>query len=79
MKFQFRANNNDRTSGIIDAFAKQILTEAALFSFQHVGKRFERTLVGARDDAAATAIIKQCVNGFLQHSFFVADDNIRRA
>ena len=79
MKFQFRADNNDRTSGIVDTFAKQILTEAALFAFQHVGKRFERTLVSPRDNAAATAIIKECVNGFLQHSFFVADDNIWRA
>ena len=38
MQFQLRANNDHRTTGIIDAFTKQVLTEPALLAFQHIGQ-----------------------------------------
>jgi hypothetical protein len=45
---------------------------------QHVGERLQRALVGARDDAAAAAIVEQSIDRFLQHALFVAHDDVRR-
>lgn len=78
VQLQLRAGHDDRTARIVDALAEQVLTEAALLALQHVGQRLERTLVRARDRAAATAIVEQRVDGFLQHALFVADDDVRR-
>ena len=79
MQLQLRTDDDHRTAGIVDALAEQILAEAALLALQHVGERLQRTLVGARDDAAAAAVVEQRVDGLLQHALFVADDDVRRA
>ncbi len=79
MQFQLRAHHDHRTTGIVHALAEQVLTEPALLALEHIGQRFQRTLVGAGDHAAATAIVEQGVDGFLQHPLFVADDDVRRA
>src|SRR2546430_7974985 len=42
MQFQFGANHDDRTPGIVHPFSQQVLAETALFSFESIGKRFER-------------------------------------
>ena len=49
-----------------------------MLALERVGKRFERAVVGAAQDAAAAAVIEQRVHGFLQHALFVADDDVRR-
>ena len=36
VQFQFRTCDNDRTSGKVDPFAKQVLPEPSLFSLEHV-------------------------------------------
>ena len=79
VQLQLGAGHNDRTTGEVDALAQKVLTEATLLTFQHVGQRLQRALVGTGDDAAATAVVEQCINGFLQHPLFVADDDVRRA
>ncbi len=79
MQFQFGADHDDRTAGIVDALAEQVLPEAALLALQHVGERFQRPLVGAGDDAAAAAVVEQRVDRFLQHPLLVADDDVGRA
>ncbi len=79
VQLQFRTDGDDRTAGIVDALAQQVLAEAALLALQHVGERLQRTLVGAGDDAAAAAVVEQGVDRFLQHALFVADDDVRRA
>ena len=78
MQLEFRTDRNNRTAGIVNALTQQVLTETTLFAFQHIGQRFQRTLVGAGNRAGTAAVVKQGVNRFLQHAFFVADDNIRR-
>ena len=78
MQLEFGTDHDHRTAGVIDALAEQILAEAALLALQHVGERLQRTLVGARDDAAAAAIVEQRVDRFLQHTLFVAHDDVRR-
>ena len=78
VQLQFGPDHDDRTAGIIDALAEQVLAETALLAFERVGERFERAIVGAAQHAAAAAVIEQRVHGFLQHALFVAHDHVRR-
>src|SRR5918999_4464961 len=55
---KFRSDNNDRTAGIIDPFAEQVLTEPTGFTLQHVAERFKRSAVLARDSSTPPAVIK---------------------
>ena len=41
-------------------------------------QRLQRTIAGAGDGAAVTAVVEQRVDRFLQHALFVADDDVRR-
>ena len=79
MQLELRPNHDDRAARIVDALAEQVLTEPALLALQHVGERLQRTLVGAGDDAAATAVVEQRVDQLLQHALFIADDDVGRA
>ncbi len=58
VQLEFRAHDDDGASRIIDALSEQVLAEAALLSFERVGKRFQRAVVGAAQDAAAASIIE---------------------
>ena len=78
MKFQFRTDNDDRSARVIDTLAEQILTETSAFAFEHVAQRFQRAIARASDGAAVTAVVEQCVDRLLQHTFLVANDNVRR-
>ena len=75
---QVGAYGNHGTAGVVDALTQQVLTEAAAFTFNHIGQRFERAFVGAGHGFAATAVIQQAVYRFLQHAFFVAHDDVGR-
>ena len=74
----FRTDDDNGTAGIVDTFAQQVLAEAALFAFQHIRQGLEGTVAGARDRAAAAAVVDEGVHRFLQHTLFIADDDIRR-
>ena len=78
VELEFGTDDDDRTAGVIDALAEQVLAEAALLAFERIGERLERTVVGAAQHAAAAAVVEQRVDGFLQHALFVADDDVRR-
>ena len=78
VQFQLRADHDDRTAGIVDAFAQQVLTEAAALALNHVSQRFQRALVGAGHGFAAAAVVEQGIHGFLQHALFIAHDDFRR-
>ena len=76
---EVRTDDDNRTAGVVDALAEQVLTEAALLALEHVGQRLERAVVRAGDRAAAAAVVDQSVNRFLKHALLVADDDVRRA
>ena len=76
---QLRADDDNRTAGIVHALAQQVLTEAALLALEHVGKDLERAVVGAGHRTAAAAVVDEGVHRLLQHTLFVADDDIRCA
>ena len=78
VQVQRRADHDDRTARVVDALAEQVLAEAALLALDHVGERLQRALVGAGDRAAATAVVHQRVDRFLQHALLVAHDDVRR-
>ena len=79
MKFELRPDHDHRTARIVDALTEQVLAEPALLALQHVCERLQRPLVGAGDDAAAPAIVEQCVDRLLQHPLLVTDDDVGRA
>ena len=76
MQFQFGTHHDHRTAGIVDALAEQVLTETTLLAFEHIGKRFQRTLIGTGNDTTAATIVKQRIDRLLQHTLFVADDDV---
>ena len=77
MQLQRRTHYDDRTAGVIDALAQQVLAEAAALALDHVGQRLQWALVGAGHCLAATAVVEQRVDSFLQHALFVAHDDFR--
>ena len=78
IKLELRADDDNGTAGIVDALAEQVLTEAALLALEHIAEGLERTVIGARDGSSAAAVVDQSVDGLLQHTLFVADDDVRR-
>src|SRR6185369_17038643 len=62
---ELRTDDDDRTPGVVDALAEQVLPEAAGLALQHVGERLERALVRAGDRAAAAAVVEQRVDRLL--------------
>ncbi len=78
VQLQLGADDDDRSAGVVDALAEQVLAEAALLALQRVGQRLQRTVVRTTQHTAAAAVVEQRVHGFLQHALFVADDDVRR-
>ncbi len=78
MQTQLRPDDDHRSTGIVDALAEQVLTEATGLALEHVRERLERALVGAGDRAAAPAVVEQCVDRLLEHALLVAHDDLRR-
>ena len=76
---QLRADDDDRTAGIVHALAQQVLAEAALLALEHIGQALEGTVVGAGDRTAAAAVVDQGVHRLLQHPLLVAHDDVGRA
>ena len=78
VQLELRANDDDRTAGVVDTLAEQVLPETALLAPQEVGQRLQFVVVATRDRPATPAVVNQRVYGFLQHALLVADDDLRR-
>ena len=78
MQLQLGTDDDDRTAGVVDALAEQVLTEAPLLALEGVGQRLERPVVGAAQHAAAAAVVEQRIDRFLKHALLVADDDVGR-
>ena len=78
MQFQSWAHHDDRSTRIVYAFTEQVLTESTLLAFDHIGKRLQRSFVGPSYGTTTTAVVKQGVDGFLQHSLLISNNNVRR-
>ena len=73
---QGRTDNDNRTAGVVHALTQQVLTETTLLTAEHFGQRLEGTVGGAGNGLTAAAVVDQRVDGLLQHSLLVADDDI---
>ena len=76
VQLELRADDDDRTTGVVDALAQQVLAEAALLALEHVGQALERAVVGAGHRTAAAAVVDEGVHRLLQHTLFVAHNDI---
>src|SRR5205823_2266310 len=79
VELELGADHDDRTAGVVDALAEEVLAEAALLALEGVGERLQRTVVRALEHAAAAAVVEERVDRFLQHALLVAHDDIGRA
>ncbi|VVN45648.1 hypothetical protein PS624_05759 [Pseudomonas fluorescens] len=77
MQTQGRAYGNYRTTGVVNTLTEQVLTETTLLTLDHVSQGFQRTLVRTGDSAATTTVVEQSIDSFLQHTLFVAHDDVR--
>ena len=79
VQLQLRADDDDRTAGVVDALAEQVLAEPALLALEHVGQRLQRPVARAGHRTAAAAVVEQRVDGLLEHPLLVVDDDLGRA
>ena len=77
--FEFRTDDDNGTAGIVDTFPQKVLTETSLLTLEHIGKGFQGTVSGARHGTSATTVVNQRIDGFLEHTLFIPDDDFRRA
>ena len=76
VELELRPDHDDRAAGVVDALAEQVLAEPALLALEHVAEGLEPVVAGARDRAAATAVVDQGVARLLEHPLLVADDDL---
>src|SRR5207244_10367512 len=57
VELEVRADHDDRAPGVVHPLAEQVLAEASLLALERVGQRLQGAVVGARDDAAARAVV----------------------
>ena len=76
MQSQCWAGHNHRSPRVINALTQQVLTEATLLTFNHICQRLQWPLVRSSDRTTATTVIKQGIDSFLQHTLFIANDNV---
>ena len=75
---ELRTDDDDRAARVVHALAEQVLAEPPLLALQHVRQRLQRTVAGARDRAAAPAVVEQRVDGLLEHPLLVVHDDLGR-
>ena len=78
MEPERRANDDHAPRRIVDTLAKEVLAEAALLPLDHVGKALERAIARGEHRPLAAVVVKQGVDGLLQHPLLVADDDFGR-
>ena len=55
------------------------MTKTTLLALECVRERFQGPIVGPAQNVTAASVVKQRVNGFLQHALLVAHDHVGRA
>ena len=73
---EFGTYDDDGTTGIVDALTEEVLAETALLTLEGVGERLEGTVAFALDSAALAAVVEKAVDGFLEHAFLIAQDDV---
>ena len=79
VQLELRADDDDRTAGVVDALAEQVLAEPALLALEQIRQRLQRPVARAGDRTSTAAVVEQCVDGLLEHPLLVVDDDLGRA
>ncbi|XNM84599.1 hypothetical protein ACLK14_22320 [Escherichia coli] len=79
MQTQVWTYGDYRTTGVVNTLTEQVLTETTLFTLIMSAKDFRGRLLEPGDRTTATTVIQQGVDRFLQHTFFVTYDDVRRS
>ena len=72
------AHGNHGTTGVVDAFAQQVLAETTALAFDHVCQGFQCAFVRTCHGFATATVVKQGVHRLLQHALFIAGNDFRR-
>src|SRR3989338_6880047 len=78
---KMRTDDDDGASGVVDALSKEVLAEASLLSFQHVGEgaKFAAISCGKQGLPRTGGVVEKRIDRLLQHAFLVAADDFRSA
>ena len=79
VQLEVGADHDDRTAGVVDALAKQVLAEPALLATEHVREALELVVGRSGNCATPASVVDQRVTRLLQHALLVADDDLGRA
>ena len=75
MQFESRADHNDTSCRIVDPLSEKVFAKSSLFTFDHVGQRFQGAIAASQHGAFAPIVVEQCVDRLLQHSLFISNDD----
>ena len=76
VQLQLRSHGDHRAGAVVDTLAEQVLAEPTLLPLDHVGERFQRSVVRPQHGTPTAAIVHQRVHGVLQHPLFIADNHL---
>ena len=77
VQLELGTHHDDRAARVVDALPEQVLAEAPLLPFEHVGQRLEWTFAATTDGLRPPPVIEQRVHGLLEHSLLVPKDDLR--
>ena len=77
VQLEFRTNNDNGTSRVVNTLSEQVLAEPAFLALEHVRKRLECTTIGTRYWALTTSVVNKCIDGFLQQTLLMVDNRLR--
>ena len=78
VQLQVRPDDDHRPGRVVDALAQQVFAEPALLALDHVGQRLQGAVRASQHRPLAPVVVKQGIDGLLQHPLFVANDHLRR-
>ncbi len=72
---QLGTYDDDRTRRVVDTLTQKVLAETSLLTFERVRERLQRTVRLVLDGIALARVVEQRVDGLLQHTLLVAQDD----
>ena len=75
-ELKLRSDDDNRTSGVVDALTEKVLAEAARLALENLGEGLKSAVTGACDGTAMAAVVEDRVDGFLKHALLVADNDV---
>ncbi len=76
VKLEFRADDDHRTSGVVDTLAQEVLTEPTLLALDHVGQGLQRAVARTEDGSTAATVVEERIDRLLQHALLVSNDDL---